>query len=121
MELVVDLSSGAVALRDGDDMERFSLQVDRREASDGGENGALGALAAALSVHDAGSVQPDGGVLIPPDAVRRLAAEAAAQQRRPLGDEWEAGFTAMLEYAARAGWIAEDGAIRVHVEWRDKS
>ncbi len=119
MELVVDLSSGAVSLRDGDEMGRFSLQVLRREAADGGENGALGALAAALSVHDAGTVQPGGDVAIAPASVRRLASEAASQGGRSLDGKWDAGFAAMLEYAATAGWITDDGSIRVHVEWRD--
>jgi len=119
MELVVDLSTGAVDLHDGDEMERFSLQALRREASDGGDNGALGALAAALSVNDAGTVEPNGDVAVPATAVRRLAAEAADAQGRSLGDEWESGFAAMLEHAATAGWIAEDGSIRVHVEWKD--
>jgi hypothetical protein len=119
MELVVDLSSGAVALRDGDEMGRFSLQVLRQEAADGGENGALGALAAALSVHDAGRVEPGGGVVIPPASVRRLAGEAASHGGGSLDETWDEGFAAMLEHAATAGWITDDGSIRVHVEWRD--
>ncbi len=119
MELVVDLSSGSVALRDRDEMGRFALRALRREAADGGENGALGALAAALSVHDAGTVEQGGDAVIPPPAVRRLAAEAAVAGDRSLDDRWEAGFAAMLEHAATAGWITDDGSIRVHVEWRD--
>jgi hypothetical protein len=119
MELVVDLATGAVDLRDGDEMGRFSLQALRREAGDGGDNGALGALAAALSVHDAGIVEPTGDVAVPAAAVRRLAGEAADVRGRALGADWEAGFATMLEYAATAGWITDDGSIRVHVEWRD--
>jgi len=119
MELVVDLATGAVDLHDGDDMGRFSLRARRREAGDGGDNGALGALAAALSVHDAGTVEPNGDVAVPATAVRRLAAEAANAQGRVPGAGWEAGFAAMLENAATAGWITDDGSIRVHVEWRD--
>ena len=85
MELVVDLSSGAVALRDGDDMGRFSLQALRREAADGGENGALGALAAALSVHDAGTVEPDGDAVIPPAAVQAVGRRSRGRRGR---DRW---------------------------------
>jgi hypothetical protein len=92
MHLVVDLSTGAVGLRDGDDMGRFSLQVLP------GEPG-------------------DGDVLVPADAVRRLAGEAAAAQGRSLGDQWESGFAGMLEYAAKKGWTTDDGSIRAHVEW----
>jgi hypothetical protein len=119
MELVVDLSSGTVALRDEDEMSRFSLRALRKEASGGGGKGAPGALAAALSAHDAGAVEPDGGAVIPPAVVRRLASEAAAKGGRSLDDAWEAGFASMLEYAATAGWITDDGSIRVHVEWKD--
>ena len=119
MELVVDLSTGTVDLHDGEVMGRFSLRAIRREAGDGGDNGALGALAAALSVHDAGTVEPNGDVAVPAAAVRRLAVEATEAQGRPLDDEWETGFAAMLEHASTAGWITGDGSIRVHVEWRD--
>ena len=119
MELVVDLSSGTVDLRDGDEMGRFSVRALRKEAADGGENRALGALAAALSVHEAGTVEPGGDVVIPPASVRRLAGEAASEGGRSLDEKWDTGFAAMLEYAATAGWITDDGSIRVHVEWRD--
>ncbi len=117
MELVVDLSTGAMGLRDGDDMGRFSLQVLPGEPGDGAESAALGALAAALSIQGAGTVEPDGDVLVPADAVRRLAEDAAADQGRSLGDQWESGFAGMLEYAAKKGWTTDDGSIRAHVEW----
>ena len=122
MELVVDLSTGGVALRDGDDMGRFSVQAVPAGDGDGEENGALGALAAALSVHDAGPVDPDGDVLVPAEAVRRLAADAAARTSGDAGP----GVGRRLRRHARAtptpgGWIADDGAIRAHIEWRAKS
>jgi hypothetical protein len=119
MELMVDLSSGTVALLDGNEMEHFSLQVVRQNAMDGSENGALGALAAALSVHDAGTVEPTGDVLVPVAAVRRLAGEAASSQGRTLDSKWETGFAGMLDHAAANGWMDDDGSIRAHVEWRD--
>jgi hypothetical protein len=119
MELVVDLATGAVELHDGDEMGRFSLQALRQEAGDGGDNGALGALAAALSVHDAGTVEPNGDVVVPVAVVRRLAGEAADARGHALDADWEARFAAMLDYAAGAGWITDDGSIRAHVEWRD--
>jgi len=36
----------------------------------------------------------------------------------PLGDdpEWQESFKGMIAYAASHGWVAEDGAVRVHVE-----
>jgi hypothetical protein len=112
MELVVDLSTAAVALEGRDDMERFSVLVVPGQQGDG----ALGAVAGALSVQDAGVVGPDGDVLVTVAAVKRLADEAARAEGRPLASEWERGFASMLEYADTRGWIT-DGAIRAHIEW----
>jgi hypothetical protein len=49
---------------------------------------------------------------ISPDAVRALPTEA------PRGDGWDARLERMLAAAAEHGWIAADGAVRAHVEWR---
>ncbi|MGO8871874.1 MAG: hypothetical protein ACLQPH_10845 [Acidimicrobiales bacterium] len=117
MELVVDLSTAAVSLRHYEDLGRFSVQVVRQEPDDDGGNGALGALAAALSLHDAGTVAPDGDVLVPQGAVRRLAETAATDAGGSLDDAWESGLGAMVAYAGTKGWLADDGSIRAHVEW----
>jgi hypothetical protein len=117
MELVVDLTSGAVTLEDPEDLQAFAVQVVGPRAAEGPGHGALGALAAALSVHDAGTVTPDGDVLVPVEAVRRLAGRSAAHRGRTLGPRWESGLTAMLEYASAHGWVDDDGAVRAHVEW----
>jgi len=119
MELVVDLASASVVLRDRNDLQRFSVLALPQQRGDCEENGALGALAAALSLHSAGTVGPDGVVLVPADGVRRLAGDAANRERLPLDPEWEVGFAAMIDAAAANGWIAEDGSIRAHVEWAD--
>lgn len=119
MELIVELSTGDVAVRDCDEMKHFSVRAVPDQPEDCADNGALGALAAALRVHDAGTVDRGGDVLVPVAAVRRLALGAAAEEGRTLGPDWDAGFSAMLEYAGRKGWITEDGAIRSHVEWGD--
>jgi len=34
----------------------------------------------------------------------------------PAGDEWQAGFRKMVDYAASAGWVDEAGNIRAHIE-----
>jgi hypothetical protein len=117
MELVVDLSTAAVSLRDHNGMTRFAVLAIAEQPGDGERNGALGALAAALSVHDAGTVDPDGDVLVPPIALERLAEKAAILEGSALGSDWGGRFTAMLEYAATRGWVADDGSIRAHVEW----
>jgi hypothetical protein len=115
MELVVELSKGTVVLSDVDQMQRFAV----RAVGPNGRHGShdVAALGDALAEHDAGKVEVEGDVLVPAGAVRRLAVEAAAERGRALGDEWEAGLEAMLEYAATRGWLAEDGSIRAHVEW----
>jgi hypothetical protein len=117
MEVVVDLSVGGVLLEHRDDVGRFAVRARRGHPGHGEDQGALGTLAAALSLHDAGTVDPAGDVLVPPAAVRRLATEAALEEGRLLDPGWEAGFAGMLEYAADKGWIADDGAIRAHLVW----
>jgi len=117
MELVVDLSTGGVVLRRHEDMERFSVQALPLHPGDGPAEGALGALAAALSVHGVGTVGPDGDVLVPTAAVRRLAVDAAHQHGGGLGPVWETGFCGMVDDAATKGWTSDDGSLRAHVEW----
>jgi hypothetical protein len=117
MELVVDLSTASVVLMHRDDVERFSVRALSTKPGDGDENGALGALAAALSVHGAGTVDPGGHVFVPAETVKRLAAEAATAEGQSLDPEWESNFVTMLAAAGTQGWIADDGALRAHVEW----
>jgi hypothetical protein len=117
MELVVDLSTGGVMLREREDMRRFSVQALPLHPGDGPDAGALGALAAALSVHHAGTVGPDGHVLVPTAAVHRLAADAARGDGTSLDPRWEQEFIGMVEYAATKGWTSDDGALRARVEW----
>ena len=119
MELVVDLSTGGVVLRRHQDMGRFSVQALPLHPGDGPAEGALGALAAALSVHGVGTVGPDGDVLVPTAAVRRLALDAAHQHGGSLDPDWESEFSGMVDSAATKGWTSEDGSLRAHVEWGD--
>ncbi len=117
MVLVVDLTAASVTLADPRDLQRFSVRVLPSGPGDSRESGALGALAAALSVHHTGRVEPGGDALILPDAVRRLARTDGPDGSPGVDATWEAGFGDMLAYAGTKGWIAEDGAIRAHVEW----
>ncbi len=119
MELVVDLATAIVVLRDRDDHMEVSVRALPQQPDDNEANGALGALAAALSLHDVGTVGPDGEVLVIPEAVRRLAGDAASVDGQLLDPEWESGFGAMLDAAATEGWIADDGSIQAHVAWAD--
>ncbi len=117
MELVVDLSTASVVLKHRDDVEQFSVRALSTKPGDSDENGALGALAAALSVHDAGTVDPGGHVFVPAETVRRLAASAATEEGQSLDPEWESRFMTMVAAAATQGWTADDGSLRAHVEW----
>ena len=121
MEVVVDLGTAGVALRQPEDMAHFAVRAvspDRDRAS-GRSTAALDALAAALGDHALGRLDADGTVFIPPDKVRALAERAASDAGRPLSAEWEANFASMLEFAASKGWIASDGAVAAHIEWSD--
>jgi hypothetical protein len=126
MDVVVDLGTGEVTLADADDLAHFAVQAvspvpetppDGTASSDPvigpDPDGKLGALAAALAAHQVGHVDPDGSIRVVPDAVRRLAGSDL-----PVTDQWESGFRAMIDYAATRGWVADDGTIRAHVEWR---
>jgi hypothetical protein len=117
MELVVDLSTGGVTMRDANDLKRFSVAAVPQRDGDGEENGAFEAMASALSVHHVGTIEASGDVLVSVEAVRRLATESAFTTGSTLDAEWDTGLAGMLEYAATQGWIAEDGSIRAHVEW----
>jgi hypothetical protein len=118
MDVVVDLSTGDLSLDDPADLRHFAVVARSphhagRDAAEDAGPGALGALAAALSLEHAGLVEPDGTVRIFPDAVRGM-----ARGVRGLPDDWEAGFVSMLDAAATKGWIGDDGSILAHVEWR---
>lgn len=117
MDVVVDLVDGAVRLEGWGAFGSFAVRALPAPDSDADDPGALGALAAALSLHDVGLVEPGGDVLAPPPAVRRLAEEAATAEGLVLDAEWEEGFEAMVEYARGMGWVSDDGALRAHVVW----
>jgi len=116
MELVVDLSTGGVMLREHEDLKRLSVVVPLHRG-DGPDKGALGALAAALSVHSVGTVGPDGDVLVTTAALRRLAVDAAREDGTTLAPGWERDFSGMVEHAATKGWLSDDDSLRAHVAW----
>jgi hypothetical protein len=115
MELVVDLSTKEVTVRDDDDLERFAVRAIPREGTGAG-GPELAALAEVLETAAVGTVDR-GEALIPPPAIRRLVLESASERGTSHGDEWESGFASMLDYAASKGWMSVDGAVRAHIEW----
>ncbi len=116
MELVVDLATKEVTLRDDDDLTRFSVRAIPRPGKGSGCVD-LSAVAQALEARSVGTVDPDGHALIPPAEIRRLARESSSGRRTTVGQQWDDGFSSMLEYAASKGWVAADGAVRAHIEW----
>lgn len=91
-----------VTLEEPDDCTRFHLAVV------GGRD--IGRVFGALVDAAAGRLEGD-HALITIDAVRRMA-------RDRVGDDWDARFDAMLDYARTKGWIDDTGnAIQAHVEY----
>jgi hypothetical protein len=70
-----------------------------------------GALAEIVQKEDLGEILPAGGhLMVPLGTVRRMAAGR-------VGPDWEQKFDAMVAYAARKGWLSEDGTkVRAHLE-----
>jgi hypothetical protein len=88
-----------VALGSPEDCKAFSVRA----------RGDRARLAGALEAAAVGRMDGD-EALIDVDAVRRLAAGR-------VGPGWDGDFSAMLEYAATKGWIADEGrSIRAHIE-----
>lgn len=90
-----------VTLEEPDDCTRFHLEVV------GGAD--FGRVFGALVDAAAGRLEGD-HALITVDAVRRMAAGR-------VGDDWDARFDGMLDYARTKGWIDDTGhAIQAHIE-----
>jgi hypothetical protein len=49
---------------------------------------------------------------ISPDAMRGMLAD------EPREEGWDARLEEMIAAAAVHGWVAEDGSVRAHLEWR---
>ncbi len=116
MDVVVDLSTKEVSVRDSDDLHRFAVRV-VRPATGGDGDGDLRALGSALRSHAIGTVGADGDALVAASVIRQLAHMEAADRGAPLDTTWDAEFTSMLEYAASRGWMEGSDTIRAHVEW----
>jgi hypothetical protein len=136
MELVVDLSTKEVQVRDSDDLDRFAVRavpaVPALRARSAGRTGRTGsqaagdpggddldALVSALNAHAAGTVVANGDALVSAPVIRQLAHEEAAARGRPLDAAWDARFASMLDYAGSKGWMADSETIRAHVDWGD--
>ncbi len=114
MDVMVDLTTKEISLRDSQDLGRFSVRAVLAPGP-GSRPGDLGAVAEVLAVRGAGRRDPSGDLLVDPEAVRALAHEGSSGPAPDAG--WDAGFASMLDHAASKGWVADDGWIRAHVEW----
>ena len=94
--MIVDYTPGAgLSLVEPDDFKGFKLRIAGAEMRP--------------AMRDVSFVD-DGNVLIGIDAVRALPGA-------PDTPEWRAAYQAMVDYAARKGWIdAATNSIRAHVE-----
>ncbi|QSI48901.1 hypothetical protein [Thermobispora bispora] len=94
----------AVTLEEPADCTRFHVAIE----GDGDEE----ALRRALTGSGFGRLVSRDQAYIEVETVRRLA-------RGRVDDGWPERFQAMLEYAARKGWLDETGtAIAAHCEWQ---
>ncbi|AQZ53042.1 flavin reductase family protein [Martelella mediterranea] len=94
------LSTGALPrLEDPGDFKRFAVALETRLTAD--------LKAAVAPVAD---LDVDGAhIWVRPDAIRALSPLAGQA-------EWEAGFSEMMRFAAKHGWIDDQGRIRAHIE-----
>jgi len=93
--MIIDHANGSTRLIEAEDFKGFKLRIASGETQP--------PIAGVTWVDD-------GNVLIGIDAVKALPGA-------PNTSEWNAGFQAMVDYAAKKGWIdADKNAIRAHVE-----
>jgi hypothetical protein len=116
VHLLVDLATGVVVVEEWEVLASLVVLVVPVDGAS--ESGSQDRLTSVLARIGASRSAPDGDALLPPRLLADLAAEAARTDGRALDAAWGEGFAGMLDYAGRAGWIEDDGAIRAHVEWR---
>ena len=112
MEIVVDLVTRSVKLRDGANFRAFNVA-----ASGEGTDDDLGDL---LEARLAGArcTEPNHVWVSKAWLVAQAAAEPGGAPQAVSPDEWAAGFDKMLALAAKMGWLDEDAThIKAHTEW----
>lgn len=106
MIITVPASGGSIAVAEPDNFKQFHLAADGLDVREVAE--VLGEAA-----HEKG----DGAHLwVSTEAVRGWVSDACGEQE--LSQEWEDGFSSMLEFAKGHGWINEAGThVQAHIEW----
>lgn len=108
MELCIDLATATSMMAGLDDFTTFHLRVS--SPGEAGPSTHTARLDEVLRATHLGRLTPSGDAYVDGDAIRF---QAAGQ----VGPDWEDGFAAMCEFAARRGWTDDEGSIQVHVIW----
>ncbi len=90
-------SSGNIAMRDPMDFRRLDVLIDAQPAEQ-----------LERSIARIGRREDDSHVRLSPSILRFLSGHAGESA-------WEDGFRAMIDFAAKAGWVDEQGAVRSHL------
>jgi hypothetical protein len=98
MEIRIDATTATLA--EPDDFKAFRVVV----------KGDLAPDAYAAAVAPFGRIADADHVFVTVEGLKRLAGERAQDP------QWNASLDGMLGYAASQGWLADDGAIRAHVD-----
>lgn len=112
MEIVVRLDTDEVAMSMPEDLRRFSVVIQPAGWPD-----AVVAATRILAAKEVGRLNPAGDTAFVREAAVRDLANSAFGDVVPTS--WANDFLGMVEYARTKGWIADDGAVQAHVEWRD--
>jgi hypothetical protein len=103
MHLEIDLTRAhsTVSLKEPEDCKRLKVVV----------KGAVDQARLAAVLQGIGRPDGDGGVLLEPEAIERMAAGH-------VSPGWSDSFRRMLDYARLKGWWDEaTGTVRAHCEW----
>lgn len=95
--MIVTTTRDGTALLEPHNFRALHLQTDGSEE-------------ATAAIAGLGRLADDEHVFIPTETLVTLAGPAAA------GPDWRSGFDAMIAYAAKHGWVDDQGAVRLHIE-----
>jgi hypothetical protein len=96
--MLIRVTGASTDLEAPEDLKRFKLVVEE----------GLAGPALAFALGDAGRLEGE-HVWVSPDWLY-------ANSGLTDDPEWVAGFTRMVEFAAKHGWVNETGGIRAHIE-----
>lgn len=99
--MIVHLTAAAATVLDADDCTRLHVSTDLLDTE----------IGEALRVTGTGRIAADNTALLALDVLRTRAQAAAS------ASNWAERWDGMVAYAARKGWLTEDGtAVQAHIE-----